>query len=466
MTMRPPKRRAWLAAHRGIVRITAAAAACAVIASAAFGFPSVYPTGVTRYDPAKAYNSFVLFSGGIDHKTHLIDMNGNEVHSWHHEGIPAVMLDPKSVGGKRGLVGLQLEALKPGEPGATPGLPIFNNKTFGIVDWDDKVVWQWGDKAPGGYARQHHDWRRLPNGHMMILTDRPTRLEGFGDRNMLDDVVFEVDRSGNVVWQWRASEHLDEFGFTLEELDLLHKTKNPDFLHINDMAVLGRNRWAATDKRFAPENIIVCSREANFTVIVSRKTGKVVWRIGPDYPIPDNVKPADRAKLIDQISGQHDAHMIPKGLPGAGNIMIFDNQGEAGYPPAPVRSASRVLEIDPVKKEIVWQYTAVKSGLPGTSFFSTNISSARRLPNGNTLIDEGMNGRIFQVTSDGEIVWEYVSRFSSTQPGPPGSPPSKSIWVYRAEPVPYDWVPRGTPHTENPVTAPDLAAFDVSASSN
>jgi len=306
----------------------------------------------------------------------------------------------------------------------------------------------------------------LPNGHMMILTDRPTRLPGFGNRDMLDDVVFEVDTKGNIVWQWRASEHLDEFGFTPEELDLLHKTRNPDFLHINDMAVLGANHWAAKDKRFAPENIIVCSREANFTVIVSRKTGKVVWRIGPDYPIPDDVKPEDRAKLINQISGQHDAHMIPEGLPGAGNIMIFDNQGEAGYPPAPNRSSSRVLEIDPAKKEIVWQYNATKSGLPGTSFFSTNISSALRLPNGNTLIDEGMNGRLFQVTPEGEIVWEYVSPFSSTQPGPPGSPPTKSIWVYRAQAVPYDWAPKGTPHSEEPVAAPDLAAFHVPSASN
>ena len=42
--------------------------------------PSVYPTGVTRYDPAKAYNVFVLFSGAPpgDDKTYLIDMDGNE----------------------------------------------------------------------------------------------------------------------------------------------------------------------------------------------------------------------------------------------------------------------------------------------------------------------------------------------------------------------------------------------------
>ena len=45
--------------------------------------PSIYPTGVTRYDPGKAYNNFVLFSGSDD-QTHLIDMEGNEVHRWDH----------------------------------------------------------------------------------------------------------------------------------------------------------------------------------------------------------------------------------------------------------------------------------------------------------------------------------------------------------------------------------------------
>ena len=52
-------------------------------ASMAYAGPSIYPTGVTRYDPGKAYNVFVLFSGSDD-QTHLIDMNGNEVHRWDH----------------------------------------------------------------------------------------------------------------------------------------------------------------------------------------------------------------------------------------------------------------------------------------------------------------------------------------------------------------------------------------------
>ena len=60
-----------------------------------------------------------------------------------------------------------------------------------------------------------------------------------------------------------------------------------------------------------------------------------------------------------------------------------------------------MLEINPVTLELVWSYSNPR-------FFSTNISSAQRLPNGNTLITAGAGGRMFEVTKEGAIVWEYM----------------------------------------------------------
>ena len=116
---------------------------------------------------------------------------------------------------------------------------------------------------------------------------------------------------------------------------------------------------------------------------------------------------------VDQFSGQHNAHLIPKGLPGAGNLLLLDDKGGAGLPPAPlgIYVGSRVLEINPEKKEIVWQYTGENSGQPPWSFFTSFVGNVTRLPNGNTLIEEGMNGRIFQITPTGDIVWEYLTPF-------------------------------------------------------
>jgi len=118
-----------------------------------------------------------------------------------------------------------------------------------------------------------------------------------------------------------------------------------------------------------------------------------------------------------------------------------------------------VLEINPVTNQIVWQYTGDMSGGPNWTFYSFFISSARRLPNGDTLIDEGMNGRFFQVTPTGEIVWEYVSPFFGPSPVPGSGGTIKTNFVYRAQPAPYDWVPAGTPHDETPVTAPEPAGI-------
>jgi len=438
--------------------------AAALFASAAsvHAEPSVYPTGVTIYDPALAYNSYVVF-GGTDHKTHVIDMNGNEVHRWDYAGFPSEILNPAIAGGKRGHVLVQLSTDERQGAGVVPHAPAeFRNRTIGELDWDGKVVWQWGEQAPGGAARQHHDQDRLKNGNTLILANSLHPIAGFKLPQILDDVIYEITPKGRIVWQWAASEHLDEYGFTPEQLALVRASASPDYFHFNDMTALGPNKWFdAGDKRFGPDNILVDSRNANFIAIIDKKTGKVVWTLGPNFAAAGASALQNGSSAIprpvDQISGQHDAHLIEPGLAGAGNLLVFDNQGEGGYPPAPlgVTSGSRVLEIDPVKKEIVWQYTAENSGRPGWTFYSSFISSARRLPNGNTLIDEGMNGRFFQITPAGKIVWEYVSPYFANSPvGSTAQTPVLSNWVYRAQPVPYDWVPEGTPHSETAIPPP------------
>jgi hypothetical protein len=212
-------------------------------------------------------------------------------------------------------------------------------------------------------------------------------------------------------------------------------------LHINSATYLGPNHWYDEgDKRFAPDNVIISSRQASFLAIIARD-GHVVWRIGPDF------RDTPELQRIGQIIGQHHAHIIPKGLPGAGNLMVFDNGGSSGYGfDTPIerngqgglaRATSRVLEIDPVKMETVWSYT-------GSGFFSTNISSAQRLPNGNTLITEGAGSRVFEVTADKKIVWEYMS----------ANDDGSLSTVYRAYRVPYDWIPQLRKPAETAVKPP------------
>ncbi len=80
-------------------------------------------------------------------------------------------------------------------------------------------------------------------------------------------------------------------------------------------------------------------------------------------------------------------------------MLIFDNMGNGGF--------SRILEIDPFTQNAFWKF----EGAPPRKFYSANCGAVQRLPNGNTLITESNNGRAFEVTRDGTVVWEYVSPF-------------------------------------------------------
>src|SRR5215472_9329365 len=179
--------------------------------------------------------TFILFSGS-DNKTRLVDMDGREVHRWNYPGFPSGILDPALTGGKRGHVMVELSMMKKDDPAMFKGLPfIYHDKSLGELDWNGKVVWQWGANAPGGAAQQHHDWARLPNGDTLALSVVVHPLPGFALPKLVDDAIYEVTPKGDIVWRWVAGDHLDEFGWTAEELALVRATKAIGYLHINDM---------------------------------------------------------------------------------------------------------------------------------------------------------------------------------------------------------------------------------------
>jgi hypothetical protein len=120
-----------------------------------------------------------------------------------------------------------------------------------------------------------------------------------------------------------------------------------------------------------------------------------------------------------------------------------------------------VLEIDPISLQVVWQYTPVEAGLAfpvdANRFYSPFISSAQRLPNGNTLITEGSGGRIIEVTAGHETVWEYISPYWGRM--------LKINMIYRAYRVPYEWVPQLEKPAEQAIERIDVTRFRVPGAS-
>ena len=270
------------------------------------------------------------------------------------------------------------------------------------------------------FAALHHDMVRLENGNTLVICLSIANVPEISPKTLLDDCLIEVDWEGNVVWEWHTFEHFDEFGFTDEQKQMISDFAG-DWAHANSVSIIPPNTHS--DPAFTPGNIMVSYREINTVVIIDRQTGEIVWTLGPTN---------------SPMIGQHDAHMINADRPGGGNILLFDNGLRAGFPRVS-RPFSQVLEIDPVTKQVVWRYNAVMSGRPQWDFFSPIISGAQRLVNGNTMITEGTKGRLFEVTQDGEIVWDFLNpHVDDGSLGPTGRP-IQDYSVFRAYRMPLFW---------------------------
>src|SRR6266581_1802519 len=148
-----------------------------------------------------------------------------------------------------------------------------------------------------------------------------------------------MTRDGRMVWEWRSWEHLDPAKDTITAI----QDKRSEWTHGNAIAELPDG------------NLLVSFRDISTIIKIERQTGHIVWSLG-----------------APPLSGQH----APTPLPN-GNILIFDNgphRLDESFP------FSRVIEVNPRTKDIVWKY---QEGVP-SNFFSPRISNAQRLPNGNT----------------------------------------------------------------------------------
>ena len=282
----------------------------------------------------------------------------------------------------------------------------------------ESIVWSFNilEAANAPQARLHHDSERLANGNTLILAEQSVINPGISPKTLGDDMILEVDPSGSIVWTWETHDHFDEFGFPNAQKKLISQKGGP-WAHANSISVIPANNHP--EPAFAPGNIIISYRSINTIAIIDKASGSIVWNSGPNRHF---------------TWGQHFPNMIPPGLPGAGNIVVFDNGAGTGYNNktfAPGRS--RVYEIDPSEWPsgdfVVWQYQG------GQRFFSNWVSGAMRLPNGNTLICSGSDGRLFEVDTSGAILWEYMSPHFSMQ----GL--VKNHFVFRAYRLDYSWLP-------------------------
>ena len=340
-------------------------------------------TGLRALDRERAWPGFTLFAPYQSKSTtvYLIDLDGTVVHTWQMP-YPAQY-------------GCLTERDTLFYNGKTPGASdsFISDKPYKIgavmeVDWNGRVIWE------VQHPDHHHDGIRLRNGNVLLLClarlprELASKIKGGMagteyNGEMYGDYLVEMTTAGRPVWEYRIWEHLDP---KIDRITAIQELRDV-WANGNGLAELPNG------------DIVVSFRTISTIIIIERKTGAIIWKLG-----------------APPLCGQH----APTPLAN-GNLLIFDNGPHRLDHPIPF---SRVIEVEPETKRIVWEYREKRE----SDFFSPRISNAQRLPNGNTLICEGDFGRLFEVTVSGDIVWEYVNPYFG---GPPMAQNNRIFRAYR-----------------------------------
>ena len=392
--------------------------------------------GLLENEPDAAAG-YILFTRQDNNVVFLIDHLGRVAHSWHtpDQGSHAKLLDNGS---------------------------LLVNSSPGIVEFDPRgeIILQYNI---GGH---HHDFLKMPNGNVLLLVGgRKTREEAIAaganpefvhEDGLYYDYLVEARPTGasggEIVWEWSAWDHLVQ-DFDPSKPNYGAVAEHPELIDLNFLLeTISRRRpgspldWLhANSVDYNPEldQIMLSARNFSELWIIDHSAdteearghsggnsgmgGDLLYRWG-------NPRAYGYGTLADQrIFWQHQTHWIPPGLPGAGNILLFNNGWEFA---GDERFYSSVDELalpadgyrrapnspyPPLAPE--WTYPAETPA----DFYAPILSGAQRLPNGNTLVVDGPAGTIFQATRDGRIVWKYVAPLhlrahlrqgERTRPGP------------------------------------------------
>ena len=369
----------------------------------------------------KAAPGYTLFAPKHRNMTYLIDNQGQKVHEWtnsqYEPGQTVYLLENGNL----------LRCCFTHARGFTRGGEGGRIEEY---DWDDNLVWGF-DYATDTHML-HHDIAVMPNGNILALAVERRGLEqcveaGFDpalirDGELYPDYVIEIEptrpKGGRVVWEWHVWDHLIQerdsskanYGRVAEHPERIDVNCNgrrvPAFWnHMNSIAYNEKLDQIVLSVRGCNE-IWVIDHDTT-TQEAAAKKGDLLYRWG--NPAAYGQGGANSRQLFQQ----HDAHWIPEGHPGAGNILIFNNGLDRGYssveeivPPVNASGDYAIAQggtYGPANP--IWTYTAPNE----TEFFSSEISGAHRLPNGNTLICAGVLGTFFEVTPAGKTVWKYVN---------------------------------------------------------
>jgi len=371
--------------------------------------------GVTHRDP-RAFESLTLYKSRPRPEAHLIDLDGTVVHTW-----KAPKLDVTDWWGLAAFFYRYGSKMSWGHVEVQPGgdlVAIVKDRHIERVDWDSRLIWRTRVKA-------HHDLDVLPDGRILTLSqDFAEIVTPDGPVTIVDNAIVTLSAEGEVLKElWLTSlfgdrippDRLAAIGAAdaRGEGSDEKTTKLRDVFHANTVDVLRRD----VPGLGRAGQVLISIRELDLVAVVDADEPAIVWEWGPG-----------------QLQRQHHPSVLPNG-----NLLIFDN--------GTMRKVTRVVEVSPTTREIVWQYRSS----PPEAFYSSTRGGAQWLPGDHFLITEANSGRAFEIDRDGRILWEFLNPDIDPWKGKRGA-------LYRTERLTPDRV--ATLPLAPSVSAPESGARD------
>jgi hypothetical protein len=321
--------------------------------------------GVLTFERDLARPGLNLFTNSHFCTTQLMDMDGEIVHSWSFEPCfrwGNALLSPSG------------ELLVMGRtPHEQNPAAARESRYLMKLSWDGRVLWSTKLAA-------HHDVEMTPDGHLMTLTYELRIIEEADPEiPVRDHSLVLLTAEGDVVEQVSLWELLqsapDVFEMQHGKHRLFEGGREIDALHANSVEWVRHPELIGRHPIYGENSVLICVRNQDAILIIDWAEKKPVWAWGQG-----------------ELMAPHDATLLP-----SGNVLVFDN--------GLGRKWSRVVEVDPIRREIVWEYRAPDP----LSFYSGTRGANQRLSNGHTLITESDSGRAFEVDPEGRIVWEFLN---------------------------------------------------------
>ncbi len=385
-------------------------------------------------------DGYILCGAYAGKSTVLLDKEGAIVHTWRHTNLVDSLNGYSSYLLENGNL---LRTSQVGGPRKMASAMPWQGAINETDPWGQQV---WRYVLANDTFTLHHDMKPLRNGNILatsfVAKTKPQAIAAGLDaalfsgsmKVLLAEKIIEIkpspDSGGAIVWEWNIFDHVvpkEEAAAHPERISgsITRTLFNGQWVHLNGIDYDSLTDLILFSSRVFSECYVIdhgtTTAEAMGRSGGRRgKGGDLLYRWG---------KPANYgASGATAIEVLHCPTWIPKNYPGCGHILFFHNNGMIGG-----GGGSEIIEIAPPTDESGnFQYTSGKAFgpaqpiwkyAPGDGFYSFSMSSAFRLPNGNSLAQEAYpqgdvmdstNPSILtEVTADKQIVWKYNLKLRS-----------------------------------------------------